>query len=56
MAVSFIKLKQLVHGAATRGGSMNRKSLRNADDFLGWAVPLLLAVVIDRGMAQEKTG
>lgn len=41
---------QLVHGAATRGGRMNRDSLRNADDFLGWAVPLLLAVVIDRGM------
>ena len=44
---------QLVHGAATRGGRMNRKSLRNADDFLGWAVPLLLAVVIDRGMDRD---
>ena len=44
---------QLVHGAATRGGSMNRKSLRNADNFLGYAVPLLLAIMIDRGMDRD---
>ncbi|BAM05304.1 HEPN domain-containing protein [Phycisphaera mikurensis] len=44
---------QLVHGAATRRSSMNRDGLRHADDFLRWAVPLLVAVVIDRGMDEN---
>ena len=44
---------QLVHGAATRGSSMNRASLRHAGALLRWAVPVLLAVLIDRGMDED---
>lgn len=41
---------QLVHGASTRGSSMNRASLRHGNALLALAVPVLLAVVIDHGM------
>lgn len=40
---------QLVHGAATAGGKLNRTSLRRCNIMLGHLLPAVLLVIIDHG-------
>jgi hypothetical protein len=44
---------QLVHGAATHGGQLNRDSLRHCSQMLGHLLPALLMVFIDHGADQD---
>ena len=44
---------QLVHGAATHGGQLNRDSLRHCSLMLGHLLPALLLVFIDHGADQD---
>ncbi len=40
---------QLTHGAATYGGSLNRRSLKHCATMLGHLMPAVILVVIDQG-------
>lgn len=40
---------QLTHGAATYGGSLNRRSLKHCATMLGHLMPAVILVVIDHG-------
>ena len=40
---------QLVHGAASRGGAINRESAHRCAEMLGYLLPAFLLVVIDHG-------
>jgi hypothetical protein len=44
---------QLVHGAATYGGTLNRRSLRSCVTMLGHLVPAILLVWIDHGSDED---
>ena len=44
---------QLVHGAATYGGKLNRTSLRRCSTMLGHLVPAVILVVIDYGADED---
>ncbi len=46
---------QLVHGAATFGGRLNRQALRNCSELLGHLLPAFLLTIIDHG-AEEDWG
>ena len=40
---------QLVHGAASRGGAINRESVQRCAEMLGHLVSVFLLVVIEHG-------
>lgn len=44
---------QLVHGAATYGGQLNRTSLRHCVTMLGHLLPTVLLVLIDHGADED---
>lgn len=44
---------QLVHGAATCGGRLNRVATRRCATMLGHVLPAVLLVVIDHGAAED---
>lgn len=44
---------QLVHGAATQGGKLNRASLCSCTQFLNKLMPALLLVMIDHGHTED---
>lgn len=44
---------QLVHGAATHGGKLNRDSLRHCSTMLGHILPAILLAFIDHGADQD---
>jgi hypothetical protein len=44
---------QLVHGAATYGGQLNRTSLRHCVTMLGHLMPAILLVLIDHGADED---
>lgn len=44
---------QLVHGAATHGGQLNRTALRRCATMLGHLMPAFVLVVIDHGRAED---
>lgn len=44
---------QLVHGAATFGGRLNRRSARNCATMLGHLLPAMLLVLIDHGADED---
>ena len=44
---------QLVHGAATYGGKLNRASLRHCVTMLGHLLPAILLVLIDYGVDED---
>jgi hypothetical protein len=44
---------QLTHGAATYGGSLNRRSLKHCATMLGHLMPAVILVVIDHGRDED---
>jgi hypothetical protein len=44
---------QMVHGAASRGGTINRESAQRCADLLGHLMPAFLRVVIDHGAEMD---
>ena len=44
---------QLIHGAATCGGKLNRAALRRSTQMLGHLLPAVLQVIIDRGADED---
>ncbi|MBM4091052.1 MAG: hypothetical protein FJ276_16765 [Planctomycetes bacterium] len=44
---------QLVHGAATYGGKLNRRSLKNCATMLSHLLPAVLLVLIDHGADED---
>ncbi|MFO0869607.1 MAG: hypothetical protein U0935_11800 [Pirellulales bacterium] len=44
---------QLIHGAATYGGKLNRRSLRHCCQLLGHLLPTILTVMIDHGSDED---
>ena len=44
---------QLIHGAATFGGKLNRRSLRHCSTMLEHLLPSLLTVLIDHGADED---
>lgn len=44
---------QLVHGAASRGGALNRESVQRCNEMLAEVVPTFLVVLIDHGWSEE---
>jgi hypothetical protein len=44
---------QLVHGAATYGGQLNRTSLRHCVTMLGHLLPAVLLVLINHGADED---
>ena len=44
---------QLVHGAATFGGKLNRTALRRCSTMLGHLLPAVLLVMIDHGVEED---
>jgi hypothetical protein len=44
---------QLTHGAATYGGSLNRRSLKHCATMLGHVMPAVILVVIDHGRDED---
>ena len=49
----FVLRGQLVHGGATGGGKLNRRSLQNCLALLRALLPVLLSIVIDKGCDDE---
>jgi hypothetical protein len=44
---------QLIHGAATYGGKLNRTALRRSTQMLGRLMPAVLLVIIDHGADED---
>ena len=44
---------QLVHGAATYGGALNRTAVKRCGMMLGHVVPAMLLVIIDHGVEED---
>ncbi len=44
---------QIMHGAATAGGALNRTSLRRCNTMLGHLLPAILLIIIDHGKDEE---
>lgn len=49
----FVMRGQLVHGAATGGGKLNRQTLKHCLMLLDRVVPTLLQIVIERGRSDD---
>jgi len=44
---------QLIHGAATHGSQLNRKSLKRCNTMLGHLLPAILMVIIEHGADED---
>lgn len=44
---------QLVHGAASRNGKLNRESVQRCSTLLGHLLPAFLLVIVDHGWAED---
>jgi hypothetical protein len=44
---------QLVHGAATCNGQLNRATLRSCDGILGYLLPAFMLTIVDHGTEEN---